>query len=193
MAWRIFVRDAKRVLRNPVALIVTIAIAFLPGLYAWANIAANWDPYSSSGNLHVAVANEDAGSYSSLTGNVNIGKQLMEQLKSSHSLGWQFVSSDVAREGVASGRYYAALIVPRDFSSHLVGALEGSGRRPQLQYYVNEKLNPIAPKVTDIGASTVEGKISTEFTRQVSKAVVAQLRKARTDIDNGLALSLIHI
>ena len=44
MAWRIFVRDAKRVLRNPVALIVTIAIAFLPGLYAWANIAANWDP-----------------------------------------------------------------------------------------------------------------------------------------------------
>ena len=77
MAWRIFVRDAKRVLRNPVALIVTIAIAFLPGLYAWANIAANWDPYSSSGNLHVAVANEDAGSYSSLTGNVNIGKQLM--------------------------------------------------------------------------------------------------------------------
>ena len=187
MAWRIFVRDAKRVLRNPVALIVTIAIAFLPGLYAWANIAANWDPYSSSGNLHVAVANEDAGSYSSLTGKVNIGKQLMEQLKSSHSLGWQFVSSDVAREGVASGRYYAALIVPRDFSSHLVGALEGSGRRPQLQYYVNEKLNPIAPKVTDIGASTVEGKISTEFTRQVSKAVVAQLRKARTDIDNGLA------
>ena len=76
MAWRIFVRDAKRVLRNPVALIVTIAIAFLPGLYAWANIAANWDPYSSSANLHVAVANEDAGSYSSLTGNVNIGKQL---------------------------------------------------------------------------------------------------------------------
>ena len=78
MAWRIFVRDAKRVLRNPVALIVTIAIAFLPGLYAWANIAANWDPYSSSGNLQVAVANEDAGSYSSLTGKVNIGKQLME-------------------------------------------------------------------------------------------------------------------
>lgn len=180
MVWRIFVRDFLRVLRNPIALIVTIAIIFLPGLYSWANIAANWDPYSNAKNLQVAVANNDAGSHSQLTGTINVGSQVVTQLKDNHSLGWQFVTNAQAKEGVASGKYYAALVIPENFSSHLIGALQGTSSRPRLVYYVNEKLNPIAPKVTDIGAETIEENINTQFIKQVSKAVVQQLKKGKS-------------
>lgn len=187
MIWRIFARDFLRIIRNPIALIVTIAIAFLPGLYSWANIAANWDPYSKSGNIKVAVANEDKGSSSSLTGDIDVGRQVVTQLKSNHSLGWTFVDSRQAQEGVKSGAYYAAIIIPSTFSSRLIGALEGTTKRPELKYYVNEKLNSIAPKVTDIGANTLEGSINSQFTTQVSKAVVVQLRKAKNKLEGDVS------
>ncbi len=57
----IFLRDVKRILKNPVALVVTLGVAIIPSLYAWCNILANWDPYANTGNIQVAVANEDKG------------------------------------------------------------------------------------------------------------------------------------
>lgn len=61
--WQVFLRDCRRILRNPVAVVVTLGVAMLPSLYAWFNILANWDPYSATGNLQVAVANEDQGTH----------------------------------------------------------------------------------------------------------------------------------
>ena len=42
--FQIFWRDLKRILRNPVAVIVTLGVCVIPSLYAWFNIMANWDP-----------------------------------------------------------------------------------------------------------------------------------------------------
>ena len=36
--WQVFLRDCKRILRNPVAAVVTLGVAVLPSLYAWFNI-----------------------------------------------------------------------------------------------------------------------------------------------------------
>ena len=44
----IFWRDLKRIVKNPMALIVAIGITVLPCLYAWFNIAACWDPYGNT-------------------------------------------------------------------------------------------------------------------------------------------------
>jgi uncharacterized phage infection (PIP) family protein YhgE len=66
-----------RILRNPVAVVVTLGVAIIPSLYAWFNILANWDPYSSTGNLQVAVANEDKGTTSDLVGRLDAGKQVV--------------------------------------------------------------------------------------------------------------------
>ena len=57
----IFARDVKRVLRNPVALVIALGMIVMPSAYAWYVVAANWDPYSNTADMLVAVANEDAG------------------------------------------------------------------------------------------------------------------------------------
>ena len=75
-----------RILRNPVAVVVTLGVAIIPSLYAWFNILANWDPYSSTGNLQVAVANEDKGTTSDLVGRLDAGKQVVSQLKKNDRL-----------------------------------------------------------------------------------------------------------
>lgn len=108
----IFARDVRRIVKSPVALVVTCGVALIPSLYAWCNILANWDPYASTGNIQVAVANEDLGTDSTLVGHLDAGAQTVRKLRTNHQLGWRFVSKSDALNGVKSGEYYAAIVLP---------------------------------------------------------------------------------
>nr|WP_240539363.1 YhgE/Pip domain-containing protein [Bifidobacterium sp. SO1] len=171
-----------RIVRNPVALVVTLGVAIIPSLYAWFNILANWDPYSATGNLQVAVANDDAGATNDLVGSLNAGKQVVAQLKKNSSLGWRFVSEEQAIQGVQSGEYYAAIVLPKDFSENLVGSVTGSKNKPQIKYYVNEKKNAIAPKITDTGATTIDSQINATFVSTVAETLADTITKAGNTI-----------
>lgn len=183
----IFLRDVKRILRNPVALVVTMGVAIIPSLYAWCNILANWDPYSNTGNIQVAVANEDEGTTSALVGHLNAGRQTVTQLKSNHQLGWRFVSEERAVEGVKAGKYYAAIVLPKDFSASLIGTVTGEKDQPSITYYINEKMNAIAPKITDTGATTIDEQINSTFVSSVADAVAKQVKAAAGATTNSLS------
>ena len=182
----IFLRDAKRILRNPVALVVTMGVAIIPSLYAWCNILANWDPYANTGNIQVAVANEDEGTTSTLVGHLNAGQQTVTQLKSNHQLGWRFVSKQHAVDGVKAGKYYAAIVLPKDFSSSLIGTVTGEKNQPSITYYINEKMNAIAPKITDTGATTIDEQINATFVSSVADAVAKQVKAAAGNTTDSL-------
>lgn len=182
----IFLRDVKRILRNPVALVVTIGVAIIPSLYAWCNILANWDPYANTGNIQVAVANEDEGTTSTLVGHLNAGQQTVTQLKSNHQLGWRFVSKQHAVDGVKAGKYYAAIVLPKDFSSSLIGTVTGEKNQPSITYYINEKMNAIAPKITDTGATTIDEQINATFVSSVADAVAKQVKAAAGNTTDSL-------
>ena len=72
-AFQIFKRDILRLLKNPVALVITIGVCVIPSLYAWYNIVANWDPYGNTANIKVAVANNDQGTSNEYVGELNAG------------------------------------------------------------------------------------------------------------------------
>ena len=167
----IFARDVRRIVKSPVALVVTCGVALIPSLYAWCNILANWDPYANTGNIQVAVANEDLGTDSTLVGHLDAGAQTVRKLKTNHQLGWRFVSKSDALNGVKSGEYYAAIVLPDDFSATLIGSVTGTTKRPHITYYVNEKENAIAPKITDTGATEIDEQINSTFVTAVADAV----------------------
>ena len=58
---RILRSDLKNIARNIIVFVVVIGICILPALYAWFNIASNWDPYSSTGGIPFAVCSKDKG------------------------------------------------------------------------------------------------------------------------------------
>ena len=89
----IFARDVKRVLRNPVALVIALGMIVMPSAYAWYVVAANWDPYSNTADVLVAVANEDAGADSPETGHLDVGAQVVAQLHDNHEMGWEFTDA----------------------------------------------------------------------------------------------------
>ena len=180
--FQIFLRDLKRLLKNPVAIIVTIGVAIIPSLYAWFNILANWDPYENTSTVPIAVVIQDKGADISDMGYTNAGDMIRERLEENTQLGWTFVDTqDAALEGVEAGTYYAAFIIPEDFTSTLADVLNGSTNKAHIAYYVNEKVNAVVPKVTDTGSTTLENQISNEFVDTVGKVVTEKLQGVASD------------
>ncbi|MBW1639779.1 YhgE/Pip domain-containing protein [Microbacterium resistens] len=185
-AWSVFRRDAGRLARQSKAWIIILGVIVTPSLYAWFNIVAFWDPYSNTQHVSVAIVNEDEGATSELTGDIDVGGELVAQLKENDQLGWEFVDEDEAMDAVRSGRSYAAIVIPADFSRDFVSITTGDFTRPELQYFVNEKANAIAPKITDVGASTLDTQINGTFVSVVAEAVTTQLKNAGEDAEHRL-------
>ena len=174
MIFKIFLRDLRNIRINIVALVVVMGLAILPSLYAWFNILSNWDPYGpeSTGNLTVAVAYDDIGLQLGET-KINISESIIEGLKSNNSIGWVFTdSSEEAINGVWAGDYYAALIMPEDFTKDMISFLSDSITHPEIVYYTNQKKNAIAPKITDKAKTAVQAQINESFVSTLTKALV---------------------
>lgn len=180
-------RDFKRLLLAPAALVVVFVLIVLPSLYTWFNVAGFWDPYSNTGNMRVCVVNEDQGSYSDMTGSLNMGDQVVEELSHNTQLGWEFTDRDTALEKVRSGAAYAAFIIPCDFSSNTLTLLTGDFHQPTLQYYVNEKSGGVSTKVTDSGATSLDQTINDTFVSVVSETLASsfdeKLKAIESDLD----------
>ena len=167
----IFFRDIKRLCSNWVAVLVVLGVCLIPSLYAWFNIAANMDPYSNTQGIKIAVANCDLGAENEMTGTLRVGDQIIENLRQNDALGWTFMDRQSAISGVQAGDYYAAIVIPENFSEDLVSVLSGNLESPEIEYYLNEKKNAIAPKVTDTGATTVQQQVNQTFVAVASEAV----------------------
>ena len=153
-------------------------MAFVPALYAWFNIVGFWNPYSQTSHIRVAVANEDEGATKDQIGTVNVGAMLETQLKDNDQLGWHFVSADEARAEVERGDSYAAFVIPASFSRDLTGFVDGTYVKPNIQYYVNEKNNAVAPKITGAGATALDRQINSAFVSTVAKALTDKASEA---------------
>lgn len=167
-------RDLSRIRGSVVALIVAVGLVIVPTLYAWFNIAGSWDPYGNTGNLKVAVANSDNGYMSDLIPvRVNIGDTVVSALRENDQLDWRFVSESDAVEGVRSGEYYAAVVIPENFSSRMMTVFSSDAKHAEIVYYENQKANAIAPRVTDKAASTVRQQIDETFAKTISDVGLA--------------------
>lgn len=182
--WNIYRLDIRNIIKNLSVLVVVGGLIFLPSLYAWFNIKASWDPYSQTDQIPVGVVNEDTGT--SIRGEtIEIGDELIAMLKENDSMNWQFVNRDKAMSEVEYGNYYAVIVIPKDFSESLATVVSGSPEKAEMEYYVNEKINAIAPKITDKGASVIVEEISGEFVSTVNGVIFDMFNQIGLELEEG--------
>lgn len=180
---RIFKADLSKICKNWVSLVVIGGLILLPSLYAWINIYASWDPYGNTKGIKVGIVNEDQGGHIKDSA-VNIGEEVVTSLKENESLGWVFYNNrEEGLEEVDKGNVYATLIIPEDFSKKILTLVESEPVKPQLEYYVNEKINAIAPKITDKGATTIQNQITTSFIETVANKLIEVMHSVGIEID----------
>ncbi|MGL4344055.1 MAG: YhgE/Pip family protein [Cellulosilyticaceae bacterium] len=180
---KIFWADLKKIGTNWVSLIILTGLVLLPSLYAWVNIYAGWDPYGNTKGVKVAIVNLDEGCDFQNTP-IHIGQDVVSSLKENHKLGWTFLDNEEkGLDLVQKGDVYATIIIPKDFSRKMITLLDAKPMKPELEYYVNEKINAIAPKMTDSGANTLQKEITTSFVETVADKVIAILGDAGIELD----------
>ena len=162
-------------------MVVVVALLVLPSVYTWYNVVGFWNPYDNTGNLRVCVVNEDVGGSSDLTGELHVGDMIVEELHENKQLDWVFTDHDTALSERSIGKSYAAFVIPKDFTEHLLSLTTGDFTQPEIQYYVNEKLGPVSPKITDTGATTLDETINSTFVSTVSDVAAEAIDQAVSD------------
>ncbi|SFE21481.1 putative membrane protein [Bacillus sp. OV194] len=157
-------KQFQAVLRNPKVLIPVAAILFIPILYSGIYLWAFWDPYSHTDKLPVAVVNEDKGA--KLDGEkLQIGDDLVKDLKDNSDFKWEFVSSDKAEKGLKDNQYYAVIEVPGNFSEKAKTAMDPHPDKLQLNYKTNSGYNYLASQIGKKGVEQLENKLSNEISK----------------------------
>ncbi|MBO2448297.1 YhgE/Pip domain-containing protein [Actinomadura barringtoniae] len=117
--------ELRRFSRNRLTRIAVAGLVLLPLLYAGLYLWSFWDPYARLQHVPVALVVDDhpakAGGRT-----VHAGADLADELKKRKVFDWKTVDESTAEDGVRSGRYYMALTIPSDFSSHIASP-SGSG------------------------------------------------------------------
>ena len=166
----VFKRDVKSIIRNPVAIIIVLGICIIPSLYAWVNIKACWDTYKNTSTIPIAVVNNDKGSVLN-DKEINVGNDVVEELKNNNEIGWEFVSEKEADLGLVDGTYYAMIQIPEDFSQDLTSIVSGNIKKPEIIYKVQTKSNPVAVKIAGAAKTSLIDQVTSNFIKTVNETI----------------------
>ena len=184
MIAEIMKKNFKGAFSNPIVLIVLIGVIILPSLYALLNIQACWDPYGNTGDVPFAIANLDEGA-SFNDKDINVGKELVKDLKKNDKFKWTFVSEDDLRRGVYNGTYYAGIVIPKNLSENIVSITGDNPQQAKLEYVVNMKTNPVATKLTDSGANAVYTSLNAKIVEIIDIAAYQKLGELQAGLAEG--------
>lgn len=155
-------------------IIVMFAIMLIPSIYTVLFLGSMWDPYGNTGNLPVAIVNQDeAVTYGG--SEVNIGKQLCDNLAVNDSLQFNFVDEEVALRGLENGTYYMVMVIPEDFSYNSTTLTSDNPQKMEMTYYTNPGTNYIASKFGESAIKTIKESLNKQVINTYATTVYAKL------------------
>ena len=161
-----------------------LGVLLVPIVYVAILLSATWGPYDNLENLPVAFVNKDVGAESGGS-TINVGQDLVEELKQNPSLGWDFVSKEVAEKGLESQEYYMIVEIPEDFSQKASSVLDANPVVPELRYIQNEGLNFMASQVTKSATEKLREQLGNKITATYTQTLFSRLGDISTGFASG--------
>lgn len=191
------VRNDFRVIRqNTMTGIMVFGLVLIPLLFTCFNVLASWEPFENTEKLKIAVASNDRGHRTDIGAiDVNLGNEVLSKLSRNHDIDWQITDSEDAIDGTKSGDYYAAIVLPENFSTELMTFYVRGTKAPKLTLYTNEKKNALSSIITSKGASGVIQEIDKNFTQVVASVglgVITSLDEYLNTSDSKQALTRVQ-
>lgn len=170
--------EFKKLSQSRVGTISVVAALMVPLVYAMIILSATWDPLDNLDNVPVAIVNNDEGAKNDGE-YVNVGEQLVETLSNDDQLGWDFVTEEEAREGLASQSYFMVVIVPEDFSKKTVTVMDDKPTKPELKFIQNEGMHYQGATVTNAAIESLQSQLAEQITETYVETVFDQLGDVR--------------
>ena len=170
-------REWQKISKNPWMIIILIAIITIPAIYTSVFLGSMWDPYGDADQLPVAIVNHDKKvNYEGKT--LQVGDDLVKNLKDSGSLDFHFVSDKKAEEGLKSGEYYMIISIPENFSKNATTLMDKNPKQMKLTYKTNPGTNYVASKMDDSAMAKIEKSVREKVTETYVKTVFDQIKTA---------------
>jgi putative membrane protein len=170
------------ILHNRKLLIAVIGVMTVPLLYSGTYLWAFWDPYGHLDRLPVAVVNNDQGAVYNGS-KLEIGKDLVKELKKKESFQWKFVSEKEADKGLKNQNYYIKVEIPKDFSEDATTLQSDNPKKLTLIYTPNEGYNYLSAKIGDSAIEKIKEEVSSSVTKTYAKSMLQNIK----DVAKGLA------
>jgi len=147
-------------------------------------------------NMPIAIVNEDKGVEIPKQGTLNMGNVLVEKVQSMSRedsneeavINWITISDrDTVTEGLNNKEYYAALIIPNDFSQKQASLLTPKPSSPNLEILINEGMNATAARM----ARQILSEITENISHNVSMQLLAGFEKKGGNIPTKQAALLV--
>lgn len=165
--------EFQKLTKKKTLLFAVFGVLLIPIIYVAVLLSATWGPYDYMDNLPVAVVNKDAGGVSSGEP-INVGNDLVDTLKESKTLGWEFVSEKEADKGLKDNKYYLVIEIPEDFSQKVTTVLDANPQVPELRYIKNEGLNFMAAQITNSATERLREQLGDKITATYAKTVLSK-------------------
>lgn len=163
-------KEFKNLLNNKILLISVIAITFIPIIYTSVFDKSLWDPYGGIKDFPIALVNEDE-SVEMLGQKVNVGEQVIDNIKKNKDVDWHIVDSKEAAEGMKDMKYYTIVTIPKDFSQSAVSIMDNEPKKMELIYTTNGSYNYIGQEISEVVANALEIKIRNQVVEAYASAV----------------------
>lgn len=189
----IFKNDFRALTRHFFAFLIILAILFLPALYAWFNIYAFWDPYGKTGDVRIAVVCNDRDYMDEDGKIINIGNQLVEELKQDEKIGFVFLDdADKAVDDLYAGKYYAAVIIEPDFTYNMYNFLKEDMFSPTINFYQNEKTNAIAVKVVEAAGDKVKQSVNKAYIQAIVETLFGKFNTFSEGVQGDNTINMLR-
>ena len=169
--------DIKRYSRGVLPRIAIVTVVLLPLLYGAMYLWAFWNPFAAVNKVPAALVNEDVGAMRDGT-ELRAGDQVADALVDSGQLDLHRVSAAEAAEGLASGKYYFTVTLPRDFSASIASPSGGQPRKAQLQFRFNDANNYLGSIIGQNAAREVINQVNSSIGEQTVGTVLTGLTDA---------------
>lgn len=175
--------DISNIFRNRFIRISVAAVIMIPLIYGGLYLAAFWDPYGKTENLPVAVVNLDNGAMDE-DKKVNYGNDMVDNLKNNDDLAWKFVKTQKeAEDGLKGDKYYAMVVVPKDFSQKLMNVDKGKLEKPQLLFVANKKKNYVVGLISDKAAKALKEELGKGVMDNFTIKIIDNLYEVRDGME----------
>lgn len=170
------------VLRNRKLLIAVIGVMTIPLLYSGTFLWAFWDPYGHVDRMPVAIVNQDQGAvYNGKR--LEIGNDLVKNLKKKKSFDWQFVSEKQANKGLEKQEYYIKIEIPKDFSKNATTLQSDQPKKLNLIYTPNEGFNYLSSKIGDSAVTKIKDKVAGTVTETYAESMFTNIKDVAKGLD----------
>ncbi|GAK39038.1 phage infection protein [Paenibacillus sp. TCA20] len=149
-------------------------------------------------NLPIAIVNEDEGVEAPGQPQMNMGQTIVDNVQKSTSteedapVQWiEVTDADAVQQGLDQQQYYAALVIPQDFSAKQVSLQSPEPSSPEVQIYINQGMHMAASSAASQILNGIIDNMNVNVRNQILEGFEAQGQTLTPEQASLLAMPIV--